>query len=612
VNQVVSPKAHHPLFRALTFDSIELTDNPRGSPIQGLNDELLLNIIYLYRLHIEGEEYGENTRINWDRQRWWYKLAQVSRKWRHLILSFPIRLDIHLLCTYGVPIADMLAHSPPLPLAICYSNDDHEMTAEDEEGALLALSHRDRVHRIALWMPAQNLCKFIAAMDEEYPILEHICIGSRPRGSTSPSFPETFQAPNLRHVWTTCHPIGSPLLTTTMGLVKLELSDIPPSPWFSPTYILPRLSLMPHLEILRIHFYTPHPNRDVEPSTLPHVTLPNLLIFSFRGVSGYLEGLARIRAPRLSIFDVQFFNQLTFSVPRLLQFLQAPESPGFSTVEVGFVKDFVGLIAAPNRSSRPYRLRLQIMCKDFDWQVASAVQILDTLSPVLSGVDNLALIHLAHNRLSELPDEVDRTQWRKLFRPFSNVKALSVPESLSGRISRSLRSEDGEMPLELLPNLRFLRHPDGGGYGNIYGNIFASFINERRAAGHRVDLLPQWIQSVADFPLPHLAHVFSQWARSVSEGEKTLHALGEPDPQRRAKLDNQKQIMLRIRELINVRTSMIPLLPEDKYIAFSANFARTAGIRATKRDFTIEGLPINPWLLHRAVFSRGGFDSVRV
>jgi hypothetical protein len=59
-----------------------------------------------------------------------------------------------------------------------------------------------------------------------------------------------------------------------------------------------------------------------------------------------------------------------------------------------------------------------------------------------------------------------------------------------------------------------------------------------------------------------------------------------------------------------IQTNMILVLPEDKFKAFFANFARTAGSRVTKRDFTIEGRLINPWLLHRAVFSRGGFDSV--
>ena len=69
--------------------------------------------LYLYRLGIRDEDDSENIRFRWDRQRWRYKLAQVSRKWRNVILASPIRLDIHLLCTYGVPVTDMLAHSPP-------------------------------------------------------------------------------------------------------------------------------------------------------------------------------------------------------------------------------------------------------------------------------------------------------------------------------------------------------------------------------------------------------------------------------------------------------------------------------------------------------------------
>jgi hypothetical protein len=438
----------------------------------------------------------------------------------------------------------MLAHSPPLQLAIWYTNGNRKMTAKDEEGALLALSHRDRVHRIALWMPAPNLGKFIAAMDEEFPILERICIGSPPKGSASLVFPGTFQAPNLRHVWTTWRPIRSPLVTTTVGLVNLELMDIPPSPWFPPSYILARILLMPQLATLRIHFHSPHPNRNVETPSTTHVTLPHLEVFSYRGVSAYLEGLAQIRAPILSILDVQFFNQLTFTVPRLLQLLQASASLRFGAVKITFNGDFFDLMAGPDRSWQQRPFHLQIMCKHIDWQVASAVQILGTLFPVLSGVEDLILSHVpvVHNRLSESHNEIDRTQWRKLLRPFSRVKLLCVPDSLSGELSHSLLSEDGETSLEFLPNLMVLQHFDGSGASDT----FTSFINERQAAGYPVSLVS------------------------------------------------------------------FPVLLEDTFKTFFTNFARSAGIRTTERDFTIEGRPINPWLLHRAVFSRGGFDSVRV
>jgi hypothetical protein len=55
-----------------------------------------------------------------------------------------------------------------------------------------------------------------------------------------------------------------------------------------------------------------------------------------------------------------------------------------------------------------------------------------------------------------------------------------------------------------------------------------------------------------------------------------------------------------------------PVLTEDRFKAFFAQFARNPGIRTTERDFIIEGRQINPWLLHKAVFLRGGFDTVRL
>jgi hypothetical protein len=42
-------------------------------------------------------------------------------------------------------------------------------------------------------------------------------------------------------------------------------------------------------------------------------------------------------------------------------------------------------------------------------------------------------------------------QWRKLLRSFSNVKILRIDRRLVGELSRSLRPDDGELPLELLP-----------------------------------------------------------------------------------------------------------------------------------------------------------------
>ena len=59
--------------------------------------------------------------------------------------------------------------------------------------------------------------------------------------------------------------------------------------------------------------------------------------FSFKGVSTYLEGfLARFSTPVLSKLKIQFFNQLTFIVPRLLQVAETSEILSSSTVWLVF------------------------------------------------------------------------------------------------------------------------------------------------------------------------------------------------------------------------------------------------------------------------------------
>ena len=80
---------------------------------------------------------------------------------------------------------------------------------------------------------------------------------------------------------------------------------------------------MPQLETLLIVFSFPVPNRDVETwRQLTHtpittsITLPNLRWFRFEGVSAYLETIVcQITTPRLERLQVDFFKQLTFSVP---------------------------------------------------------------------------------------------------------------------------------------------------------------------------------------------------------------------------------------------------------------------------------------------------------
>ena len=251
-------------------------------------------------------------------------------------------LGLYLVCTNGTPVADMLAHSPPLPLVIDYFD---RITAEDEEGMFLALKQRDRVHRVRLdsYILMSVKQKFIAAMDEEYPILEYLIIRRQLWDSTSLTLPETLQAPHLRHLMLAGFtlPVESPLLMAAVGLTTLSLQIDDPSIYLHPDTLLQWLSLMPQLEVLWIFFVLPDPNCDVGRQLegqlthhSPTTILPNLRYFVFRGVSAHLEAIFhRIVTPRLQKLEMYFYNQFTFSVPRFLQFLNTNENLRFGSAK---------------------------------------------------------------------------------------------------------------------------------------------------------------------------------------------------------------------------------------------------------------------------------------
>src|SRR5258708_17670165 len=126
--------------------SMTHVDSPHIPSIHFLDDDSLLNVFYLYRPLTLGEDEHDTIRVRggggWVRERWWFKLAHVCRRWRNIVLGSASYLGLCLVCTYGTPVADMLAHSPPLPLIIDYFND-HDITEKDEKAIILALEQRN-------------------------------------------------------------------------------------------------------------------------------------------------------------------------------------------------------------------------------------------------------------------------------------------------------------------------------------------------------------------------------------------------------------------------------------------------------------------------------------
>ena len=291
-------------------------NSPHVVSIHVLDDDSLLNMFYLYRPFFLGEDGDYYDRfaggsVAWDKARWWYRLAHVCRRWRIIILGSASHLHLSLVCTNGTPVENMLAHSPPLPLTVDYDYGYGIITAEDEEGILLALEQRDRLRHLRLGFPVQNLQKLVMAIDEEFPILEYLIMFTPLKENLNVALmlPETLRAPNLHHLFLNSFacPIRPRLHPTqdAAGLVTLSLVMRCQSAYIQPNILLQWISFMPQLESLEIAFSFPVPNRDVEmhlthtPITT-HITLPNLRLFWFRGVSVYLEAIVCwITNPRL-------------------------------------------------------------------------------------------------------------------------------------------------------------------------------------------------------------------------------------------------------------------------------------------------------------------------
>jgi hypothetical protein len=478
-------------------------NSPRTASIHILDDDSLLNVFLLYRPFLLGEDQDDDARLmggerQWVDEQWWYKPAQVCQRWRNLITQSASHLGLSLVCTKGTPVADMLAHSPHhLPLVIDYFHDS-DIAAEDEEGAVLALKQRDRVRRVRLHMPVTNLKELIVVIDEEFPILEYLVI-MPPRiedNSTILRFPETLHAPHLRHLALIGFdlPKRSRLLTTAVGLVTLCLIMDHPSTYFSPDTLLQWLSSMPQLKTLVIAFSFAVPNRDVEKQRTPVVTtaaLPYLRYLRFRGVSTYLEALVHriTTTSRPEKLEIDFFNQLTFSVPRLLQFLNmnTTENPRLESAKFVFRARRVDMEVYPRGEADMYAFSITVDCGHLDWQVSSVAQISNSLSQLFSAVEHLTLEHEVRGLSPGEHNEVNRTEWCKLLRSFRSVKTLRIDDGLVEELSQCLELDGGRLPLWLLPELQELQVPyseDGD-----TGDAFSSFIEARQNAGYFINLV---------------------------------------------------------------------------------------------------------------------------
>ncbi|KAI0293315.1 hypothetical protein B0F90DRAFT_1822158 [Multifurca ochricompacta] len=246
-------------------------------------------------------------------------------------------------------------------------------------------------------------------------------------------------------------------LLLTKDLVDLTLVEIPSAGYFSPESLVTSLSGMTQLEILDIGFTSPssRPNRRSLPS-LRRAVLSSLTRFSFRGISEYLEDLvAGIEAPALDCLIVTLFNQLSFDVPQLHQFISRAENLRVpSRAELKSSKNGVSILFQLARTDTPRDLSLRIACKPLDWQVSSIAEICNQSSTLFSRVEVLN-IH-GDYRQPARREEIGVPEWLELFRPFTAVRSLYVSVSLGPLVAHALEDAADGPVMEVLPALQLL------------------------------------------------------------------------------------------------------------------------------------------------------------
>ena len=370
------------------------------------------------------------------------------------------------------------------------------------------MKQHDRIRRVRLAMHFATLQKLIVAIEEEFPILEYLIIWSGSEDITTlVGFPETFHAPNLRHLvlFGFTLPIGCRLLTNATRLVTLCLFMTHPSIYVHPNTLLQWLSFMPLLETLNITFFL-LPDDEVEwqlthPPVMTPVTLPNLRHFSFQGRSTYLDSLVHRITPCPEKVEIRFFNQSTFSDLCLLQFMKTRWNLKLESAKFKFSGWQVIAAVYPHGEAEMYALSIAVTPSNLDlnWQASSVAQISNLFRQIFAAMERLTF-----ELMEDVDDDVEclginHIEWRQVFSSFSNVKTLRIDNRLVKEVSRCLESNDGKYPLELLPELQELTCC---GRGNI-GDAFTSFIHARQNAGRpcKVDCVAALVRN-APAPLP--------------------------------------------------------------------------------------------------------------
>jgi len=248
--------------------------------------------------------------------------------------------------------------------------------------------------------------------------------------------------------------------------------------------------VMTRLETLHLQFYSPRPRPDPATRPLPPHTrfiLPALTELMFEGVYEYLEDLlARIDVPLLYDLLVTFFMDLNFDVPQLHRLIGRAEE--FKTFDhaVVFISDHaIQLNLYPKTGLLDHRvLKLQINCRELDWQLSSLAQVCGSSFSLISTLEELE-IREGYLSSSHWKDDMENAQWLELLDPFTALNSLYLTDGVAQRVCVALEGLSRERATEVLPALRNLFVRGSSSLQPVQEATMA-FVAARQLSGHPV------------------------------------------------------------------------------------------------------------------------------
>jgi hypothetical protein len=152
-----------------------------------------------------------------------------------------------------------------------------------------------------------------------------------------------------------------------------------------------------------------------------------------------------------------FFNDINFDTPELIQFLSRSSTLKALKEARVFFNSF-GLNATitlrPQASNFKY-FKVEILCREPDWQLSSLAQICTLSLPLLSVTEYL-FIYESVDPQPSWRDGIENSEWLELLLPFSAVKNLYLSKKFAPRIAPALQEIAGGGTIEVLSSLQNL------------------------------------------------------------------------------------------------------------------------------------------------------------